>query len=246
MRCGRSLSGAVMGLLNNRILKSRLSFVGSLSINKIFNYSIGGVIARSAGVQKDLRMNSKITCYGAYWYLSFRTFLGRRGDNLDRFLIRIKETFECFRLVSQILSTLMFYYTSTINNMVTNTTDSRNNILLNNKSLFHLNGSNIQVFNLLCIKSKFTGMEELISHFKYFSDGIYLNPGITYASVEAPKGELGIVLIASGSSKPYRLKIRTPVSHNMHLISSICAGFVFGDFVMTFCSLDIVLGEIDR
>lgn len=71
-------------------------------------------------------------------------------------------------------------------------------------------------------------------------------PGFTYQSVESPKGEVGVTLISNGSSRPTRCKLRTPVSHNMHTIPTISIGTVFADFVATFCSLDIVLGEIDR
>lgn len=105
MRCSRSLSGAFMGLLNSRVLKSRLGSVGMLSQNKIANYGISGVIARGAGVRRDLRLR-RGNFYGAYWYLTFRTFMGKRGDNLDRFIIRIKETLESFRLISQVIASL--------------------------------------------------------------------------------------------------------------------------------------------
>lgn len=108
MRCSRALSGAFLGLLNNRILKSRLASVGMLSPLKLANYSISGVTGRSGGLRKDLRLK-RGTWYGAYWYLTFRSFMGRRGDNLDRFLIRIKETLESFRIVSQVLSTLLLF-----------------------------------------------------------------------------------------------------------------------------------------
>lgn len=65
MRCGRSVNGAVMGLLNSRILKSRLGSVGMLTQTKIWNYGISGIIARSAGVRKDLRLGTH-SLYGAY------------------------------------------------------------------------------------------------------------------------------------------------------------------------------------
>lgn len=65
MRCGRSLSGAVMGLLNSRILKSRLGSVGMLSPAKVLNYGVGGIIARSAGLRRDLRLG-RAGAYGAY------------------------------------------------------------------------------------------------------------------------------------------------------------------------------------
>ena len=232
MRAGRSVNGAVMGLVNNRVLKTRLAGVGMLSRVKVLNYGISGVIARSGGARADLRIgaNSK---YGAYWNCSFRTFLGKRGDNLDRFLIRIKETFESFRLGSQIIASLL-------NLSVPHQAGSAGGKLgmqpLQHAGLVNLEGS----------KTKFSGMEEVIRHFKQFSEGLLTLRGFNYCSVEAPKGELGVALVASGQSKPYRIKIRTPVSHNMHMVSAVCVGAIFGDFVMTFCSFDIVLGEIDR
>ena len=89
-------------------------------------------------------------------------------------------------------------------------------------------------------------MEELIQHFKYFSSGLDIAPGLSYGAVEGPKGEVGVTAVITTNSSLYRLKVRTPVSHNMHIIPTFASGYVFGDFVMTFCSLDIVLGEIDR
>jgi len=299
MRCSRSLSGAFLGLLNSRVLKSRLASVGMLSQTKVINYGISGVIARSAGLRKDLRLK-RGNFYGAYWYLTFRSFMGKRGDNLDRFLIRIKEVLESFRLVSQVISTLLlltdprqashavsdsFVAPSDYNTRLFNhhsipqsgfrhytrrdftAPGSRSRItggtapeLVVGSAILARDSSSSGAAHKwqslqtlfpcawvgLNTKSKFTGMEELIHHFRGYSEGLAVPSGIAYQCVEAPKGELGVMLVANGGVRPYRVKIRTPVSHNMHLVPSICAGYVFGDFVMTFCSLDIVLGEIDR
>jgi len=89
-------------------------------------------------------------------------------------------------------------------------------------------------------------MEALISHFRTASEGCSLAAGLAYASVESPKGEVGVTLVSAGQIRPYRIKLRTPVSHNMHLIPVVSVGATFADFVATFCSLDIVMGEIDR
>lgn len=89
-------------------------------------------------------------------------------------------------------------------------------------------------------------MESLIGHFRQASEGYVLTGGLVYASVESPKGEVGVTLLGVNSARPYRVKMRTPVSHNMHLIPTIGVGSTFADFVATFCSLDIVMGEIDR
>ena len=99
-RAGRALAGAFLGLLHNRSLKSRLGGVGQLSPAKLTSYGITGVIARSAGLHFDLRTHLTRS-YGAYRTLTFRSFLGRRGDNLDRFLLRVKEVVESFRIVAQ-------------------------------------------------------------------------------------------------------------------------------------------------
>jgi len=296
LKCSRTINGAFLGLLNNRILKSRLSGIGSIQINKINNYGITGIISRSSGFKDDLRLK-KINNYGSYWYLSFRTFLGKKGDNYDRFLIRIKEILESFRIISQLInflnikkinnkfnagSSMLFFYKFKNNNKILLFKFFYKKILklkyifYKNKykikyissfyNLFYLffffilkkkiNNNhtyfNIQNFlfsnfnNNSNFKNKFSSMEETISHFKYYSEGFNVPSGISYQNVESPKGYVGVILISDGSSTPYRCKMRTPVSHNMHLIPSICTGLMFADFVATFCSLDIVLGEIDR
>ena len=295
LKCSRTINGAFLGLLNNRILKSRLSNIGSIQISKINNYGITGIISRSSGIKDDLRLK-KINNYGSYWYLSFRTFLGKKGDNYDRFLIRIKEILESFRLISQVIN---FLNIKKINN--DNFFKYNNYVYIFNKkftlrgvkifykkflklkyiffrnkyklkyinsfySLFYLffflnlkkkinkinysfNFQNLLFSNFSNnnnFKNKFSSMEETISHFKYYSEGFSVPAGISYQNVESPKGYVGVILISDGSTTPYRCKMRTPVSHNMHLIPTICTGLMFADFVATFCSLDIVLGEIDR
>lgn len=104
-RCGRSLSGAFLGLLNNRSFKSRLSFIGQVSQSRAQSYGLSGLMLRSGGVFSDLRAQGRQS-YGLYRNLSLRIFLGKRGDNLDRFIIRVKETAESFRLLSQLLQRL--------------------------------------------------------------------------------------------------------------------------------------------
>lgn len=290
-RCSRSLSGAFLGLLNNRSLKSRLAGVGQVSRAKIQSYGLTGILARSAGIFIDQRFfNSQTSSYAA---VTVRTFLGKRGDNLDRFLIRIKETAECFRVLSQSLQTFRFgsnnKYVRELGGaeaglQVTlckprastapgNFFSSFGTYLPLYSSVFFFYKAPEQLYSLprhysskpsrlvqtvrptlpnviqaavQPSRGKFSSMESLITHFRLTSEGWPTNPGFSYQSVESPKGEVGVTLISSGTSKPSRLKLRTPVSHNMHLIPTISIGSIFADFVATFCSLDIVLGEIDR
>lgn len=104
-RCSRSLAGAFLGLLQNRSFKTRLSYIGQVSSVRATVYGISGILARSSGFLCDLRLQDT-AAYRLYRSFSLRTFLGRRGDNYDRFLIRIKETAEGFRLLSQVIQTL--------------------------------------------------------------------------------------------------------------------------------------------
>jgi NADH-quinone oxidoreductase subunit D len=89
-------------------------------------------------------------------------------------------------------------------------------------------------------------MESLIGHFGEACGSGGIGHGLFYGAVEGPKGEVGVLLAGSGSVKPYRLQVRSPVAHNLQLVASGAMGVTFADFVATFCSLDVVLGEIDR
>jgi NADH-quinone oxidoreductase subunit D len=274
-RCSRSLAGSFLGLLNNRSLKSRLSFVGQLSLAKAQSYGITGLLARSCGGLYDLRLQAQ-SGYGFYRDLSLRVFLGRRGDNLDRFLLRIKETSESFRLLSQLLTRLQ--PRELCARQVASTPVSAS-LAYGRAAWQRTSGKGLDAaltafvawvamqpwavhigvdqpalrvapgvlaLEISPARGKFGSMEALISHFRVASEGWATEAGWYYSGVESPKGEVGVCLVAGGGSRPVRVKLRTPVSHNMHLIPTIAVGATFADMVATFCSLDIVMGEIDR
>jgi NADH-quinone oxidoreductase subunit D len=89
-------------------------------------------------------------------------------------------------------------------------------------------------------------MEELIHHFKLFTEGIHVPAGEAYAAVEAPKGEFGIYLVSDGANKPYRLKIRAPGFAHLAAMDEIARGHMIADAVAIIGTLDIVFGEVDR
>jgi len=111
-----------------------------------------------------------------------------------------------------------------------------------------------QFFNLLHSQAgsklnrqtKYTSMERLISHFKYYSEGLAVPSGFTYRAVEAPKGEFGVALVSDGTSAPYRCKIRTPAYHHMQVMPRMVQGHYFADLVTVLGSIDIVFGDVDR
>jgi hypothetical protein len=95
-------------------------------------------------------------------------------------------------------------------------------------------------------KTKYTSMENLISHFKKYSDGIRVPKGFAYAATEAPKGEFGVSIVSDGTLKPYRCKIRTPAYHHMHIMPRMVQGHYLADLVTVLGSQDIVFGDVDR
>jgi NADH:ubiquinone oxidoreductase subunit D len=163
------------------------------------------------------------------------SFLGKRGDSYDRFLIRVREMYESVNIVFQILSNLT-------NNRINVTNNSQKNI--NFFSFFDFLYRSKK--NQLNKKTKYTSMETLIQHFKKYSEGIKIPKGFTYAAVEAPKGEFGVSLISDGTSKPYRCKIRTPAFHHMHIMPRMVQGHYLADLVTVLGSQDIVFGDVDR
>ena len=91
-----------------------------------------------------------------------------------------------------------------------------------------------------------TSMEALIHHFKLYTEGFHVPAGEVYAAVEAPKGEFGVYLVADGTNKPYRAKIRAPGYMHLQSMDYICKGHQLADVSAIIGTMDIVFGEVDR
>ena len=89
-------------------------------------------------------------------------------------------------------------------------------------------------------------MEALIHHFKLYTEGVHVPAGEVYAAVEAPKGEFGVYLVADGSNKPYKCKIRAPGFAHLQAMDFLCRGHLLADVSAILGSIDIVFGEVDR
>ena len=162
------------------------------------------------------------------------SFLGKRGDSYDRFLIRIREMYESINIVFQVLSNL------------TNVSSNSQGLTSKESFFSFFNFLYKEKKNQLNRKTKYNSMENLIKHFKKYSEGITVGKGFTYNAVEAPKGEFGVSLISDGTAKPYRCKIRTPAYHHMHVMSRMVQGHYMADLVTVLGSQDIVFGDVDR
>jgi NADH-quinone oxidoreductase subunit D len=91
-----------------------------------------------------------------------------------------------------------------------------------------------------------SNMEELIHHFKLFSEGIHVPPGEVYAAVEHAKGEFGAYMISDGANKPYRVKLRSVAFQNVAAMDEMARGHMLADVTTIIGTLDIVFGEVDR
>lgn len=222
-------------MTTNRIWKSRLVNVGSISPNDVLSTGSTGPVARSAGVKKDMRFLKSET-YAHYWFLSIQGYLGKRGDSYDRFLIRIREMYESLNIVFQVLTNL----TSLSGEKTPEGVSRPLSFFSFFDSLYAAKSSKLNH------NSKYTSMETLINHFKHYSEGVRVPRGFVYKAVEAPKGEFGVSLISDGTSKPYRCKIRTPSYHHMQIMSRMAQGHYFADLVTILGSTDIVFGDVDR
>jgi NADH-quinone oxidoreductase subunit D len=91
-----------------------------------------------------------------------------------------------------------------------------------------------------------SNMEELIHHFKLFTEGMHVPPGEVYAGIEHPKGEFGVYILADGANKPYRLKLRAPDYVHLAALDEMSRGHMIADVVAIIGTQDIVFGSIDR
>ncbi|HEX7076920.1 MAG TPA: NADH dehydrogenase (quinone) subunit D [Candidatus Eisenbacteria bacterium] len=160
----------------------------------------------------------KKTPYLGYEKYDFEVPLGRTGDVYDRYVIRIEEMKQSMAILRQALDRLR-----------------PGPVRADNPYLFPAPRTDVK-----------RGMEELIYHFKIMSEGFRVPPGDAYFAIEAPKGELGFYVVADGSPKPYRVRVRPPSFIHLQALEPMCVGRMVADVVACIGTIDIVLGEVDR
>lgn len=224
-------------------MKQRLVNIGTYSFQTCLDYGLTGVMARSCGIKRDLRL-SKTENYANYYYLNFRSYIGQHGDCYDRFLIRMNEMSESLNIINQSVAKISKFNSKKLSkkNYDNNKFNNQTNILPH----LVLKYLNTNEYNNKITKSNYNSMEDLITHFKLWSKGIKVQPGYTYQSVESPKGEFGVSLLSDGSNKPYKCKVRSPAYHHLQVMPKIGKGHFLADLVTLVGTVDIVFGEIDR
>jgi NADH-quinone oxidoreductase subunit D len=204
-------------LTDNRIWKQRTVGIGVVSPERAINLGFTGPMLRGSGVAWDLR---KTQPYDAYAALDFDVPVGTNGDTYDRYLVRVEEMRQSNRIIKQCVDWLRV-----------------------NPGPVITDNHKVAPPNRVGMKSN---MEELIHHFKLFSEGFKVPEGEAYAAVEHPKGEFGIYFVSDGANKPYRMKIRPPGFVHLSALNEMSRGHMIADAVAVIGTMDIVFGEIDR
>jgi NADH-quinone oxidoreductase subunit D len=204
-------------LTDNRIWKQRTVGIGVVSPERALALGFTGPMLRGSGVVWDLRKKQP---YEVYDRLEFDIPVGVEGDCYDRYLVRVEEMRQANRIIRQCIDWLR---------------KNPGPVMVDN---FKVAPS--------CREAMKENMEELIHHFKLFTEGMHVPEGEVYAAVEHPKGEFGIYLVSDGANKPYRMKIRAPGFAHIAALDEMSRGHMIADVVAIIGTQDIVFGEVDR
>ncbi len=187
-------------LTDNRIFKQRNVDIGVVSLDDAWARGFSGVMVRGSGAAWDLRRAQPYECYSE---LEFDIPIGKNGDNYDRYCIRMEEMRQSIRIMKQCLDRL--HATS-------------GPVVIDDHKISPPRRDEMK-----------RSMESLIHHFKLYTEGFKVPPGEVYAAVEAPKGEFGVYLVADGTNKPYKCKIRAPGFAHLQAMDFLCRGHMLAD-----------------
>lgn len=204
-------------LTDNRIWKQRTVGIGVVSPERALNLGFSGPMLRGSGIEWDLRRKQPYDVYNA---LDFAIPVGKNGDCYDRYLVRMAEMRESNHIIKQCVTWLRANPGPVITDDHKIAPPTREKMKL--------------------------GMEEMIHHFKLFTEGMHVPVGEVYQAVEHPKGEFGIYVISDGANKPYRLKIKAPGFAHLAALDEMSRGHMIADVVAILGTQDIVFGEVDR
>jgi NADH-quinone oxidoreductase subunit D len=206
-------------LTGNRIFKQRNVDIGVVSLEDAWKWGFSGVMVRGSGAVWDLRKNQPYECYAE---MDFDIPIGKNGDCYDRYLIRMEEMRQSVRIMKQCIALL-------------NAPEGKGRVSADDQKVVPPKRGEMK-----------RSMEALIHHFKLYTEGFHVPAGEVYAAVEAPKGEFGVYLVADGTNKPYKCKIRAPGFAHLQAMDFLCKGHMLADVSAILGSLDIVFGEVDR
>jgi NADH-quinone oxidoreductase subunit D len=202
-------------LSRNRIFVDRMVGVAEMSAGDAIGWGLTGPLLRASGVGYDVR---RAYPYLVYDRLEFSVPTGTRGDNYDRFQVRMAELEQSMRICEQVLRQL-----------------PEGPVRL------------AEPRYVLPPKQEVYGsIEGLMNHFKLVIEGPKIPPGEVYVATEGGNGELGFYLVSDGSGRPYRVRVRPPCFYGMAALGDLLKGRMVADIITTFGQINMIGGECDR
>lgn len=202
----------------NRVWLKRTKGVGVITAKDAINWGLTGPTLRGSGVYYDVR---KFFPYDAYDKVDFEVPLGKNGDIYDRYKCRMLEFRQSNRIIRQCIEKL-----------------PEGPILAENALRIRMPESPLKIDKRDIVFEIYTEDKQIQEFIQKFTE--------VYASVEAPRGELGYYIVCGSSSKPYRMRVRAPSFVHAGVLPKLCEGSLVADVIANIGSIDIVLGECDR
>jgi NADH-quinone oxidoreductase subunit D len=202
-------------LTRNRVFIDRMAGIGIMSAEDAISYGLSGPLLRAAGVPYDVR---KASPYLVYDRFEFAVPTGERGDNYDRFEVRLREMHEARKIAEQAMAAIPGGPIALDDHRITLPPKDR-------------------VYN---------SIEGLMNHFKLIIEGIKVPAGEVYQAVEGANGELGFYVVSDGSGRPYRVRVRPPCFLGMGALGKMLNGHMIADIIATFGMINMIGGECDR
>ena len=252
-------------LTRNRIWVDRTRDIGILTREDAVSYAVTGPLARASGINYDVR---KAHPYLVYDRMDFDVPLGEKGDNYDRYLVRMEEMRQSIRIIRQAMREMPEGPVAVDSrgepvksfDLVDEAKMGRTAGLVNVRTTVEPTLSGMERPFLdrvmphdrgVVLPSKddtYSNIEGLMNHFKLIMDyhGICPPRGDTYFAVEAANGELGFYVVSDGKDRPYRVRVRPPCFFNMAVLHKLLEGYMVADIIATFGSINMIAGELDR
>jgi len=202
-------------LARNRIFVDRMVGIGAISREDALSWGLTGPLLRATGVGYDVR---KAAPYLVYDRLDFTVPTGTRGDNYDRFAVRLAEIEQSIRIIGQALEQI-----------------PEGPVAISDPRYF-----------LPPKQEVYGSIEGLMNHFKLVIEGQKVPPGEVYSATEGGNGELGFYLVSDGSGRPYRVRVRPPCFYAMAALGQMLKGHMIADIITTFGQINMIGGECDR
>ncbi|WP_205481380.1 NADH-quinone oxidoreductase subunit D [Sphingomonas arenae] len=206
---------AISLVADNRIFKQRNVDIGVVSREDAIAWGFSGPMIRATGLPWDIR---KAQPYEVYDRIDFDIPVGTNSDCYDRFMVRVEEVRQSWRIARQCLQQMPQGPIGTLDR---------------------------KVFPPARAEMK-QSMEALIHHFKLYTEGFHVPAGEVYVATESPKGEFGVYLVSDGTNKPYRCKIRPTAFSHLQAMDFMMKGHMLADATAVLGAMDIVFGECDR